>query len=54
MLIQLSSLVLASQLLCQNMILDAPASSELTQQRLGWRLTSQPGLIADLDVLETK
>ena len=28
---------------------DAPASSALTQQRLGWRLTQQPGLIADLD-----
>ena len=27
---------------------DAPASSALTQQRLGWRPT-QPGLIADLD-----
>jgi nucleoside-diphosphate-sugar epimerase len=27
---------------------DAPASSALTQERLGWRLT-QPGLIADLD-----
>jgi nucleoside-diphosphate-sugar epimerase len=28
---------------------DAPASSALTQERLGWRLTKQPGLIADLD-----
>ena len=28
---------------------DAPASSVLTQQRLGWRPTQQPGLIADLD-----
>jgi nucleoside-diphosphate-sugar epimerase len=28
---------------------DAPASSVLTQKRLGWRLTQQPGLIADLD-----
>ena len=28
---------------------DAPASSSLTQKRLGWRLTQQPGLIADLD-----
>jgi nucleoside-diphosphate-sugar epimerase len=28
---------------------DAPASSALTQERLGWRLTQQPGLIADLD-----
>jgi len=29
--------------------MDAPASSALTQQRLGWRPTQQPGLIADLD-----
>lgn len=29
--------------------LDCPASSTLTQQRLGWRLTGQPGMIADLD-----
>jgi nucleoside-diphosphate-sugar epimerase len=28
--------------------LDCPASSKLTQERLGWRPT-QPGLIADLD-----
>ena len=28
--------------------IDAPASSALTQQRLGWRSTAQPGLIADL------
>ncbi len=28
---------------------DAPASSALTQERLGWRPTAQPGLIADLD-----
>ncbi len=28
---------------------DAPASSALTQQWLGWRPTQQPGLIADLD-----
>jgi nucleoside-diphosphate-sugar epimerase len=28
---------------------DAPASSALTQERLGWRLTGQPGLIADLN-----
>jgi nucleoside-diphosphate-sugar epimerase len=28
---------------------DCPASSALTQERLGWRLTTQPGLIADLD-----
>jgi len=28
---------------------DAPASSALTQQRLGWRPTERPGLIADLD-----
>ena len=29
--------------------LDVPASSALTQQRLGWRPTQEPGLIADLD-----
>jgi nucleoside-diphosphate-sugar epimerase len=29
--------------------LDGPASSALTQERLGWRPTNQPGLIADLD-----
>jgi nucleoside-diphosphate-sugar epimerase len=28
---------------------DCPASSALTQERLGWRPTTQPGLIADLD-----
>jgi len=28
---------------------DAPASSALTQERLGWRLTGQPGMIDDLD-----
>jgi nucleoside-diphosphate-sugar epimerase len=28
---------------------DGPASSALTQERLGWRLTQQPGLIADLN-----
>ncbi len=28
---------------------DIPASSELTQERLGWRPTQQTGLIADLD-----
>jgi nucleoside-diphosphate-sugar epimerase len=28
---------------------DMPASSALTQERLGWRLTGQPGLIADLE-----
>ncbi len=28
---------------------DCPASSALTQQRLGWRPTTQPGLIEDLD-----
>ncbi|HEX4230354.1 MAG TPA: SDR family oxidoreductase [Bryobacteraceae bacterium] len=27
---------------------DVPASSVLTQERLGWRLTTQPGLISDL------
>ncbi len=29
--------------------LDMPASSALTQQRLGWRLTGQPGMLADLE-----
>jgi nucleoside-diphosphate-sugar epimerase len=29
--------------------MDGPASSALTQQRLGWRLTQKPGLIADLE-----
>ncbi len=29
--------------------MDAPASSALTQQRLGWRPTEQPGFIADLE-----
>ncbi len=29
--------------------MDAPASSALTQQRLGWRPTEKPGLIADLE-----
>jgi nucleoside-diphosphate-sugar epimerase len=29
--------------------LDCPASSALTRERLGWRPTSQPGMIADLD-----
>jgi len=28
---------------------DCPASSALTQERLGWRPKAQPGLIADLD-----
>jgi nucleoside-diphosphate-sugar epimerase len=28
---------------------DCPASSALTQERLGWRPTAQPGLIEDLD-----
>lgn len=28
---------------------DNPVSSKLTQERLGWRLTGQPGMIADLD-----
>ncbi len=28
---------------------DVPASSTLTQERLGWRPTAQPGMIADLD-----
>jgi len=29
--------------------MDAPASSALTQQRLGWHPTNKPGMIADLD-----
>jgi nucleoside-diphosphate-sugar epimerase len=29
--------------------LDCPASSAQTQERLGWRPTAQPGMIADLD-----
>jgi nucleoside-diphosphate-sugar epimerase len=29
--------------------IDAPASSKLTQERLGWRQTKQPGMIADLE-----
>jgi nucleoside-diphosphate-sugar epimerase len=29
--------------------MDGPASSALTQRRLGWRLTQKPGMIADLD-----
>ena len=29
--------------------IDGPASSALTQERLGWRPTNRPGLIADLD-----
>ena len=29
--------------------MDSPASSALTQQRLGWHPTQKPGLIADLD-----
>ena len=29
--------------------IDAPASSALTQERLGWHPTNQPGMIADLD-----
>ena len=29
--------------------IDCPASSALTQERLGWRPTNRPGLIADLD-----
>jgi nucleoside-diphosphate-sugar epimerase len=31
--------------------MDIPASSALTQQRLGWRPTQKPGLIADLDAM---
>jgi len=29
--------------------MDSPASSALTQQRLGWRLTGQPGMLGDLE-----
>jgi hypothetical protein len=29
--------------------LDCPASSALTQQRLGWHPTAQPGMIEDLN-----
>jgi nucleoside-diphosphate-sugar epimerase len=29
--------------------IDSPASSALTQERLGWRPTAQPGMIEDLD-----
>jgi hypothetical protein len=29
--------------------IDAPASSASTRERLGWRPTKQPGIIADLD-----
>jgi nucleoside-diphosphate-sugar epimerase len=32
--------------------LDCAASSALTQQRLGWRPTAQPGMIADLDNMD--
>jgi hypothetical protein len=28
---------------------DMPASSALTQERLGWQPTAQPGMISDLD-----
>jgi nucleoside-diphosphate-sugar epimerase len=31
--------------------LDMPASSALTQQRLGWHATDKPGMVADLDEL---
>ena len=31
--------------------IDAPASSALTQERLGWRPTAQPGMIADLNAM---
>jgi nucleoside-diphosphate-sugar epimerase len=35
--------------------MDAPGSSKLTQERLGWRVTAElPGMIADLDELEMK
>jgi hypothetical protein len=33
--------------------MDGPASSAKTQQLLGWRLTQQPGLIADLEQTRT-
>lgn len=33
--------------------MDAPASSALTQQRLGWRPTKKPGMIADLENLSS-
>jgi len=29
--------------------MDAPASSALTQQRLGWHPTEKPGFLADLE-----
>ncbi len=29
--------------------IDSPVSSALTQERLGWRPTAQPGMISDLD-----
>jgi nucleoside-diphosphate-sugar epimerase len=32
--------------------MDMPASSSLTQQRLGWHPTQKPGLIADLDQMQ--
>ena len=32
--------------------MDMPASSALTQQRLGWHPTQKPGLIADLDQMQ--
>jgi nucleoside-diphosphate-sugar epimerase len=31
---------------------DVPASSALTQKRLGWHPTAQPGLITDIDQLQ--
>jgi hypothetical protein len=33
--------------------IDCPASSERIRELLGWRLTGQPGLIADLEPLGT-
>lgn len=33
--------------------MDAPASSALTQQRLGWRPTERPGFLADLERANT-
>ena len=32
--------------------LDMPASSALTQQRLGWHPTAQPGMVADLQKMD--
>jgi nucleoside-diphosphate-sugar epimerase len=32
--------------------MDMPASSALTQQRLGWHPTDQPGMVADLEQMD--